>query len=356
MTTVNLAIFGIGNVGSILIDQVQDIKQRLLDEQGLDLRIPVITNSALAYFTDDTNKNWQTDFKKSSVNYDILDVIKYFKSQQLKNAIAVDVTASKTLVDNYELLIEKGFHIISANKIANTLSQDYYNRLRRALKEKGKRYLYETNVGAGLPIVETVKNLYQSGENVTKIRGVFSGSLSYIFNTFSEAEKPFNDILNTALLDGLTEPDPRDDLSGKDVARKLLILARELGIKHELNEIKVASLVPEELGGETTLEQFKERSYELNSIFENKKKSQSPDTVLRYIGELDDLNKTLEVRLTSVPKSSPLGQLKGTDNLFEIYSESYDKQPLVIQGAGAGKSVTARGVLSDIIKLAQSLK
>lgn len=355
MTTINLVVFGIGNVGSTLIDQIQKIKQKLFENQGLDIQIPVITNSTLALFADDTNENWQADFEKYSVPYDIAKIIKYFKSEQLENPIAIDVTASKTLVDNYELLIENGFHIISANKIANTLSHEFYKSLREALKENDKKYLYETNVGAGLPIIETVKNLYQSGEHITKIRGVFSGSLSYIFNRFSEEQKPFDEILRDALEDGLTEPDPRDDLSGKDVARKLLILARELGINRELDEVKIESLVPKQLNGKTTLEQFKERSYELNSIFEENKKSQNSESVLRYIGELDTIDNTLEVKLISESRLSSLGQLKSTDTLFEIYTEAYNKQPLVIQGAGAGKAVTARGVLSDVLKLAQSL-
>ena len=355
MTTINLAIFGIGNVGSTLIDQIQKIRHRLLEDQQLNVQISVITNSKLALFANKTGSNWSADFEKSSIPYTISEIINYYKSQQLENAVAIDVTASHLFVDNYQLLIENGFHIISANKIANTLSHKFYKNLRQVLKKHNKKFLYETNVGAGLPIIETIKNLNHSGEEVTKIRGVFSGSLSYIFNRFSEEQKPFTEILNNASEDGLTEPDPRDDLSGKDVARKLLILARELGLNYELNEVKIESLVPKNLNGKTTLEQFKERSYELNSIFEENKKSQNSNSVLRYVGELNTLNKTLEVKLTSEPKSSSLGQLKGADNLFEIYTEAYNKQPIVIQGAGAGKAVTARGVLSDVLKLAQNL-
>ena len=355
MTSVNLAIFGMGNVGSTLINQIQIIKQKLLEEQQLAIQIQVITNSKLAFFADDVNENWLADFEKFSVPFKISEIIAYFKSNQLGNAIAIDVTASNTLVDNYERLIKNGFHIISANKIANTLSQEFYSHLRQLLKTYDKKFLYETNVGAGLPIIETVKSLYQSGERITKIRGVFSGSLSYIFNRFSDEQKPFNEILKSALDDGLTEPDPRDDLSGKDVARKLLILARELGVSYELNAVEVESLVPKQLNGETSLRQFKERAHELNSIFEKHKTAQNSASVLRYIGELDTVHKTLEVKLTSEPKSSALGQLKGADTLFEIYTDAYQEQPLIIQGAGAGKVVTARGVLSDVLKLSQSL-
>ncbi|WP_299114389.1 aspartate kinase [uncultured Winogradskyella sp.] len=355
MTTINLAIFGIGNVGSTLINQIQKLKHKLKHEQQLDIQIPVIANSTLAFFADNTGENWQVDFEKFSVPYKIIDIIKYFKSVNAKNTIAIDATASTEFVDNYVPLIENGFHIVSANKVANTLSHQFYINLRKVLKKNDKKFLYETNVGAGLPIIETTKNLHQSGENITKIRGVFSGSLSYIFNRYSEEDIPFNEILSKASEKGLTEPDPRDDLSGKDVARKLLILARELGVKTELNQVKIESLVPKQLNGQTSLKQFKARSYELNSIFENNKKTQKPKTVLRYVGELDTVNNLLEVKLISESKASALGQLKGADTLFEFYTDAYNTQPMIIQGAGAGKAVTARGVLSDILKLSTQL-
>ncbi|WP_296314094.1 aspartate kinase [Winogradskyella sp. UBA3174] len=355
MKTINLAIFGIGNVGSTLINQINALKTRLYKEQNIKIKIPVITNSNLAFYANDTEYNWQMDFELFSKPYKIKDVINYFKSISAENCMAIDVTASSEFVENYEELIENGFHIISANKVANTLSFEFYERLRKVLKKNNKKFLYETNVGAGLPVIETVKSLHESGEDITKIRGVFSGSLSYIFNRFSEEELPFDEILNSAANEGLTEPDPRDDLSGKDVARKLLILARELGLKNELHQVKIESLVPKQLNGKTTLKQFNERSGELNIVFENSKKVQKPESVLRYIGELDTVNNSLEVKLISEPKSSVLGQLKGADTLFEFYTESYNKQPLVIQGAGAGRSVTARGVLSDILKLASQL-
>ncbi|MBC3846020.1 aspartate kinase [Winogradskyella echinorum] len=355
MTTVNLVIFGIGNVGSTLIDQIQEINHRLIEDQQLELQLSAIANSKKALFGNHTSKNWSADFKNVSTPYKIEEIIEHFNSNKLENRIAIDVTASETFVYNYELLINNGFHIISANKIANTLSFNFYKNLRNVLKRNHKKFLYETNVGAGLPIIETVRNLYQSGDNITKIRGVFSGSLSYIFNRFSEEQIPFNEILHTALEEGLTEPDPREDLSGKDVARKLLILARELGVKTELNDVKVESLVPQQLHEKTTLEQFIERSIELNPIFEKNKNSQSSGSVLRYLGELDIAKNSLEVKLVSEPKSSSLGQLKGSDTLFELYTEGYNQQPLVIQGAGAGNTVTARGVLSDVLKLSESL-
>lgn len=356
MTTIHLAIFGIGNVGSTLINQIQKIKSELLKTQHIAIKIPVIANSTLAFFADDNEMNWKVDFEKFSEPYTIEDIIYHFKGLNVEHAIAIDVTSSSEFVLHYETLIENGFHIVSANKVANTLDYDFYKRLRTILKTNNKEFLYETNVGAGLPIIETVKSLHQAGEQITKIKGVFSGSLSYIFNQFSEGELPFHQVLNNAVDQGLTESDPRDDLSGKDVARKLLILARELGINVELSAVKIESLVPKYLNGSTTLQQFISQVQQLNGIYASLKSRLKNEAVLRYVGLLNVVDSSLEVKLVAEPKASPLGQLKGTDNLFEIYTETYKEQPLVIQGSGAGKAVTARGVLSDIIKLSRHLQ
>ena len=356
MTTIHLAIFGIGNVGSTLINQIQQQKRKLQEQQQLDIRISVIANSTLAFFANNTTGEWEVDFENFSEPYNIQDIINHFKALGVEHAIAIDATASTAFVENYTSLIENGFHIIAANKIANTLDYNFYKDLRKVLNQNNKKFLYETNVGAGLPIVETIRNLHQSGEEIHKIKGVFSGSLSYIFNSYSEEELPFHKVLNNAVELGLTEPDPRDDLSGKDVARKLLILARELGLKAELSSVNITSLVPKKLNGSTTLCEFKERAFELDDSIKTSTAKQNKDTVLRYVGELDVLKNTLEVKLVSVPRFSTLGQLKGTDNLIEIYTESYNEQPLVIQGAGAGKAVTARGVFSDILKLSAHLQ
>ncbi|MDY2585752.1 homoserine dehydrogenase family protein [Winogradskyella aquimaris] len=356
MTTIHLAVFGIGNVGSTLIHQIQKIKSELLKSQHIAIKIPVIANSTLAFFANDNEMNWKLDFEKFSEPYTIEDVIYHFATLNVEHAIAVDVTASNHFIAHYETLIKNGFHIVAANKVANTLDYNFYKRLRNVLKANNKEFLYETNVGAGLPIIETIKGLLQSGEQITKIKGVFSGSLSYIFNQFSEGELPFHQVLNNAVNQGLTEPDPRDDLSGKDVARKLLILARELGINVELSDVKIQPLVPKHLNGSATLQQFNVQTHQLNDVFSAQKLKLKNESVLRYVGWLDTAGNTLEVKLISEPKASPLGQLKGTDNLFEIYTETYKEQPLVIQGAGAGKVVTARGVLSDIIKLSRHLQ
>lgn len=357
MKTIHIVLFGIGNVGSTLINQINAARATLKRQKEIDLQIPVITNSKLIFTAEEgVESTWENDFKRFSVPFKIEDIIAYVKENNFENLIAVDATASADFVKNYIPLIENGFHIVSANKIANTLPFEAYKDLRKTLKKHKKNFLYETNVGAGLPVIETVQNLYASGEKIKKIRGVFSGSLSYIFNSFSSKNETFSSVLNKASNLGLTEPDAREDLSGKDVARKLLILARELDFQSNLEDVKIQSLIPKSLNGKTTALQFKSRAHELNGHFQAIKDEQSTDTVLRYVGELNTETQELEVKLISETKSSSIGQLKDADAIFEIFTESYGEHPLVIQGAGAGKNVTARGLLSDIVKVSCGIR
>ena len=193
------------------------------------MRFPIITNSTLAFFEKDGIKNqWEANFAQSAIPFKIEDLIEYVQQQELENLIAVDATASSEILKNYIPLIQNGFDIVAANKKANTIHFDFYKELRRNLKKFDKIFLYETSVGTGLPVVQTINDLHFSGEKITKIRGVFSSSLSYIFNRFSSEETLFSKILIDAEKNGLTELDSREDLASNDVARKLLILAREI--------------------------------------------------------------------------------------------------------------------------------
>ncbi len=356
---VNLVIFGHGNVGGTMIDQIVASANKIEKRKGIHLNIFAIANSTRAVMNPyGLGANWREEITEKGVPYILDDIFQFAREQHLENLIAVDNTASEELVSRYFELIENGFDLVSSNKIGNTLGFDFYQLLREDLGKHQKRYLYETNVGAGLPLIDTIKLLHLSGENITRIKGVFSGSLSYIFNTFSVSEAPFSEILKEAMQLGFTEPDPREDLSGNDVGRKLLILARELDLRNEFDEIRIQNLIPEELAG-LPIDEFMDRAGLLDNHFADVKKNQAADHVLRYIGELGgDLQKEkgdLEVKLVSVPRNSTLGQVKGSDSIIEIYTESYGEHPLVIQGAGAGASVTARGVFGDILRIAEKL-
>ena len=355
---VNIAIFGKGLVGGTLIDQIIENTQSVLERRKIQLNVFAVANSKKVLLSKNgVSKNWKEDlFTTGQENTTVKDIIEFAKKHHFENLIAVDNTASVNFVSNYIPFIEAGFDLVSCNKIANTLSFDFYQEVRAKLKEYKKQYLYETNVGAGLPLIDTIRLLHESGENITKIRGVFSGSLSYLFNNFSAKNIPFSEILKEAISKGFTEPDPREDLGGNDVARKLLILARELELENEFHEVAIKNLIPEHLR-EGSVDDFLSNLELLNDEYQTLKEEQKPNHVLRYIGELSgDLSKekgNLEVKLVSTPESTPLGSLKGSDAIFEIYTESYGEQPIVIQGAGAGASVTARGVFGDILRLAK---
>lgn len=356
MKKINIVLFGTGKVGSRLIQQVLEVRQDLQQEQHLELNIPVIANSTTAFFAEENvQSSWSTDLERFGFPYKIEDVIQYVKEQGYENLVAIDATASETFVENYPLLVESGFHLVAANKVANTLSSESYEALRVLLKEHQKFFFYETNVGAGLPIIQTLQGLHQAGENISRVRGVFSGSLSYIFNTFSEEEIKFSDVLSEATKRGFTEPDPRVDLSGKDVGRKLLILARELGLKKELSEVDIQDLVPKHLNGSTSLKKFLRNQKDLDSEFDDLKLELKEGEVIRHVGELEVRTGKLDVKLVKEKNTSAFGSLKNADSSFEIFTDSYGEQPLVIKGAGAGVAVTARGILTDLLRLAGNL-
>ena len=354
---INIAIFGIGLVGGTLINQILKSKENIIKRKNINLNIFAVANSSKVLLNKNgVDENWTNELETSTEENNVENIINYAEKHHLENLIAIDNTASSEFVKNYLELVDNGFDLISSNKIANTLDYSFYKALRIKLKENKKTYLYETNVGAGLPLIDTIKLLHDSGENITRIRGVFSGSLSYLFNNFSANNKSFSEVLQEAMDNGYTEPDAREDLCGRDVGRKLLILARELDLQNEIEDISIENLIPINLR-EGSSEYFMLKLDELNDHFQKIKDNQKTGYVLRYVGDLyGDLQQdkgVLEVKLTSVPANSALGQIQGADAIFEIFTESYGEKPIVIQGAGAGASVTARGVFGDILRLAE---
>ncbi len=356
--TVHLALIGHGNVGGTLVEQILDSAYDILNRKRFDLKIVAIANSRkIAFNKAGFGSDWRQKIKYSTTDSSVDSLVNFAKEHHLENLVMVDNTASKDFVKHYPTFVDNGFDIVGSNKIYNTLPISEYRNFRKLLEKNKKKYLYETNVGAGLPLIDTIKLLHLSGENITRIKGVFSGTLSYVFNNFSLRNDNFSTIINEALEKGYTEPDPREDLSGNDVARKLLILARELDLINEFEDINIQNLVPESLLS-VSKEEFLSRLEELNDEYQIIKGNQEPDHVLRYVGDLHgDLQKEkgeLDVKLISVQANSALGQLKGSDSIFEIYTESYGENPIVIMGAGAGAKVTARGVFGDILRLSET--
>ncbi|WP_053978475.1 bifunctional aspartate kinase/homoserine dehydrogenase I [Mangrovimonas xylaniphaga] len=356
---INIAIFGHGLVGGALINQILKSKDEIEKRKGISLNVFAIANSKQVILDKNgVDENWKEALKAETSGYQLQDIVDFAKKHHLENLIAVDNTASGVFHENYKPLVEAGFDLVSSNKIANTISHDFYTDLREHLKDHNKQYLYETTVGAGLPLIDTIKLLHESGENITRIRGVFSGTLSYLFNNFSVQDKPFSAIVQETIDKGFTEPDPREDFSGNDVARKLLILARELDLHNEFEDVSVQNLIPEAYRN-ISVQEFLGQLDVLDEEFQKIKEQQEPGHVLRYVGDLfGDLSQekgNLEVKLVSIPEDSTLGHVKGSDAIFEIFTESYGEQPIVIQGAGAGAEVTARGVFGDILRLSKHI-
>ncbi len=354
MKKLNLYLFGIGNVGKTLLNQIFDSKDFLEKQNGLQINLIGISNSSrMLVDLDGIGEKWEQRFVNESV---VRTPDGFYRNIDLDSInIAVDATASKELSEFYEELVSNGFHIASANKIANTFDQERYDEFRKILANNEKRFEYETNVGAGLPVIETLRNLVASGEQITQVKGVFSGSLGYLFYEYSKRQKSFSEILKDALAKGFTEPDPREDLSGNDVARKLLILAREIGLKKDLSDVSIENLVPKQFS-EISKNEFLDNLDQLDFIFHRDLEKLDDTQVLRHTGVLNAISGNLEVKLEIVERESALGQLEGSDGFFEIYSNSYVHQPLIIKGAGAGPEVTARGLLSDVIKIAATVE
>ena len=355
---INIAVFGHGGVGGALINQILKSRKDIEKRKGINLNIFAIANSKKVLFnTSGAHQNWEKEINHAK-QFTVNDVIAFAKNNHLENLIAVDNTASGSFYKNYSAFIEAGFDLVSSNKVANTVSHKFYKDLRAQLAARNKQYLYETTVGAGLPLIDTIKLLHESGENITRIRGVFSGTLSYLFNNYSVQDKPFSEIIKETIAKGFTEPDPREDFSGNDVARKLLILARELDLKNEFEDVEVQNLIPEAYQN-ISVQSFLDELDVLDSDYKMIKDQQKPGYVLRYVGDLHgdlSLDKgVLEVKLVSIPQDSTLGHVKGSDAIFEIFTESYGEQPIVIQGAGAGAEVTARGVFGDILRLSKHI-
>ncbi|WP_281322794.1 aspartate kinase [Flavobacterium aestivum] len=356
---INIILFGIGNVGSALINQVLESQQYFQEKRDIDLRFPIITSSSLAFFEKEGVKNvWEANFERLAIPFTIEDVIEFAKDQGLENVIAVDATASPELVRHYIPFIQNGFDIVAANQYANILHIDFYKEIRRNLKNFDKTFLYETNIEGGVLVLQTINDLYDSGEKITKIRSVFSDSLSYIFNRFSSEELPFSTILKDAKKVGLLKKGFKEEFSNNEKAKKLLVLARELGENVELSDIKNIPLLPSQLGEPDLKSKFSYNTTILDKHFEIAKMIQSKDHVLRCVGEISIPENKFEVKLVSEPITSAIGQLKGFETVFEIYTKSRGNIPIVVKGEGTGNKalIIARRILIDILKVTEEIK
>jgi len=335
---INVFIAGVGLVGSDLIRLIQDnnsinicgimnSQKMILDSSGLDSQ----------------------HYMEELANGDSADLESFISSaSQSLNAVFVDVTSSPVIAEKTANILKKGISVVSASKLANAMNQDYYDSIRENSEAAGALFKYETNVGAGLPIIETLHTLINTGDTINKIEGIMSGTLSYLFSQF-DGSIPFSELVKSAQENGYTEPDPRDDLNGVDVGRKILILARETGAQLEFDDVSIQSLIPENMDPAFSVDEFLEQLSKYDDKFLNMYTSASrEDKMLRYIATWDGQNATVELKAVGI--KNPFYHQNGRENFIVFTTKRYKDTPMIIKGHGAGAEVTAAGVLGDILK------
>ena len=346
----HLFITGVGNVGSNLIRQISDQKKSLEESLGLKMKVMALSNSKKMLLSDTEIDltDWKSKLDSSNIKSDNDKFLDFSIKQNLRNSLFIDNTANSDITVNYNKYLKNGIGIVTCNKIACSSELEKYLDLKSLSRTHNAPFLYETNVGAALPIINTLNNLINSGDQITKIEAVLSGTLNYIFNTFNK-ENSFYEVVKKAVDLGYTEPDPKIDLCGIDVSRKILILARESGKKIEFSDVQNISFLPDESinteSKEEFLESIKNNDDHFNKMLDKALKNKSR---LKYVASLIDGKAS--VSLKEINENHPFYNLQGSDNITVFHTDRYKESPLVVKGAGAGGEFTASGVFADIIK------
>ena len=353
--TLSIGVIGTGLIGGTLLHQLQTRIEELKRHRGIDLRVRGVMNSRGMILADRhlALDRWRDELAGNSQPADLESFINHVNADYLPHAVVIDATASAELTTHYESWLARGINVITPNKKSNAGPLAAYRSLRETARRHQRYFLYETNVGAGLPIIQTLRGLVETGDEVIRIEGVLSGTLSYIFNSL-DGRRTFSEVVREAHSLGLTEPDPREDLSGVDVARKLIILAREMGLEVEMDAVRVESLVAEDLR-EGSVDQY------LDSLGKHDQKmadllssARDKGQVVRYVGTID-ANGDLSAEMRSYPTEHPFASLTGSDNIVSFQTARYNSQPMIVRGPGAGPEVTAAGVFADLLRLASFL-
>ncbi|MDO4755347.1 MAG: ACT domain-containing protein, partial [Parabacteroides sp.] len=347
----NLFIAGVGTVGGNLIEQIRIQQPKLMEQNGLKINVVGIANSkkVLLNRAGINLENCIEELKQNGTPCTPNHLKEEILKMNIFNSVFVDCTAHQEVANLYEELLNNNVSVVAANKIAASSAYENYFKLKETARHRGIKFLFETNVGAGLPIINTMNNLMNSGDHILKLEAVLSGTLNFIFNTLS-ADIPFSKAIMMAKEEGYSEPDPRIDLSGKDVIRKLVILAREAGYVVEQDDVKRNLFVPNKYF-DGSLEDFWQNIHELDAQFEEQRQQlESENKRLRFVAKME--NGTCEVGLQAVDTRHPFYELEGSNNIIMISTERYHEYPMIIKGYGAGADVTAAGVFADIISIA----
>jgi aspartokinase/homoserine dehydrogenase 1 len=351
----HLYIAGLGSVGERLLSMIAAQKS-YLESQKIRLKICGLSNSRRMLLEEQSidATQWKQKFEEDFEKADLKKFTHKLVEHNLENSVFIDITASDEPILYYEGLLTKNIAIVAANKRANTQSMMAYRTLKEASRKRNVPFHYETNVGAGLPIINALRSLMVSGDTVVRIEAVLSGTLNYLSSEY-DGSKSFSDLVREAKEIGYTEPDPRDDLSGMDVARKCLILARECGWDIELDDIVVEPMMPEASKEAKDVPSFFETLHDYNEVFNQRyQEAQVKNKKLRYVAVIE--HGSARVALTEVDQDHAFYSLKGTENCISLTTKYYQKYPMVIKGPGAGIDVTAAGVLADIVRIAEGLR
>ena len=356
-TPIAVGLIGPGLIGATLLKQMASQMKKLSAEFNIDLRVLGIADTKIMLLSEsgiDLN-NWEAELAKNGQPADLDLFTNHIQADYIPNTVVIDCTASEAVAGRYLDWIGRGIHVVTPNKKANSGPLSRYRALRETQRSTYTHYLYEATVGAGLPVMTTMRGLLETGDKIVRIEGILSGTLSYIFNSLKPGVK-FSDVVKDAKAKGYTEPDPRDDLSGTDVQRKVVILGRESGLAVEMADVPVMSLVPAALRNAKTVEEFMAKLPDFDGeIAAQAQAAAAAGEVLRYVGIVDPGPLGSRVELRRYPASHPFASLTGSDNMLSFRTTRYATNPLIVRGPGAGAEVTAGGVFADLLRLAAYL-